>query len=977
MIKKMLDHYQINKTFGTSLLGKISQPKIKQSQSYLNQKEAFMRLCLWLFLLLISFLPLSAQTVQCFGQLTVDQLIVLLKGKGTEDRIQEIISVCGIGFSATNDNLARLRLVGASEIILKAVIEKAGQQQWEEFKKSQGLTLNSPEISAVSVAKNSQELAQLRLKGERNYIEFMIPKKNQLTAVGDIRLKLIRTDPKLGKYSMQILVGDSMLEKKDRLLNEMVQFLVSPEHIRYELVINWVQRDSAGGYLSVPKNGLTNSVQQTSNPKPAAIQPTLQNAAKPSMPENVSFAFAKAQDINSIPAYEDFLKIYPESPYTEIVKNYIGNLRTLEKGVINNLGKEALGVSKFCDKYFSGSLDRRKTCLTVGSFDDKGYIENGSTFLVDVERKYVRAEPMILRYRDGNGKIQFALFGRGLDKRCVDTAKFSGLLSTADFSFFQYLMTISEIPLVDQGVPAPLAAGIPADQPTDLSGKLPSIIDQKTAKAGLKGLFENGLQLADQGKYSDAILVYQKALKIDPSQPNIIANMADALAKSGRTDEALAAYKRAISLKPAESTYYTNMGVFLANIGRIPEAQEVFRKAAALSPAAGAQNFFNLGVSFADQGKNAEAVDAFKQAIAADASFAAAYYKLGGCLATNPLTYKDAINALSKYVEIGRNKQQVETAKKMIQTLIKDTSEAAKKVQGITKSPLRQDQSVAGDSTIPNKGALQSLLGKIVSVDDQRGEIVVQVEDRKIKISDILHFLKEVSPGIRVTGNFDYSARLINFREFGVGDTVKITYREGDSEIRSMEKVTNRPRAKEISGQARATQKQSITKPKPHDKTLNVADSVTLYLALGLASLPDRNRTAITGRVELLMILPFHIFERETIDSLVVQGIPLSEDLKYAIRSNLEPAGFITATINYGFWLRYLSDGIVIEVDAEWRDPLLCPPELKSLMGFLKFRNGEIGIIKNKVFVKDGTEAKHGNQVYVYRNGSWNLKPTS
>jgi chromosome segregation ATPase len=107
---------------------------------------------------------------------------------------------------------------------------------------------------SAAVAKNSSELGQLRLKGERNYIEFTIPKKNELMKVEDIRISLIKTDQKMGKFNLKIVVDDNQLEKKDRFINEPIQFLVGQNRVRYEIVINWVQKNQAGGYLSIPKD---------------------------------------------------------------------------------------------------------------------------------------------------------------------------------------------------------------------------------------------------------------------------------------------------------------------------------------------------------------------------------------------------------------------------------------------------------------------------------------------------------------------------------------------------------------------------------------------------------------------------------------------------------------------------------------------------------------------------------------------------
>ena len=114
--------------------------------------------------------------------------------------------------------------------------------------------LDVKETLTAAVAKNSSELSELRRKGERDYFEFEIPKKNLITKVEDIRLQLTKTDAKKGKYNIKIVVDDNSLEKKDRTVNEPVQFLVGRNRLRYELVVNWVQKDKIGGYLSIPKD---------------------------------------------------------------------------------------------------------------------------------------------------------------------------------------------------------------------------------------------------------------------------------------------------------------------------------------------------------------------------------------------------------------------------------------------------------------------------------------------------------------------------------------------------------------------------------------------------------------------------------------------------------------------------------------------------------------------------------------------------
>jgi chromosome segregation ATPase len=104
------------------------------------------------------------------------------------------------------------------------------------------------------IARNRDELQQLRLKGERNFYEFDIDKKKKVALVGDVRLMLLDANAKKKKYAVRIVVDDNQLEKKDRTVNEPVQFLVGKTKLRYELVVNDVSKDRITGYLSTPKD---------------------------------------------------------------------------------------------------------------------------------------------------------------------------------------------------------------------------------------------------------------------------------------------------------------------------------------------------------------------------------------------------------------------------------------------------------------------------------------------------------------------------------------------------------------------------------------------------------------------------------------------------------------------------------------------------------------------------------------------------
>jgi chromosome segregation ATPase len=104
------------------------------------------------------------------------------------------------------------------------------------------------------VATNGKELAALRRLGERNYTEFKLIKSKEPQRVGDIALLLKKTDPKKNKFTIEVKADDKSTEKKDRNINEPVQFYVAKAAQPYELVVNTVGKDQISGYLATPKD---------------------------------------------------------------------------------------------------------------------------------------------------------------------------------------------------------------------------------------------------------------------------------------------------------------------------------------------------------------------------------------------------------------------------------------------------------------------------------------------------------------------------------------------------------------------------------------------------------------------------------------------------------------------------------------------------------------------------------------------------
>jgi chromosome segregation ATPase len=103
------------------------------------------------------------------------------------------------------------------------------------------------------IARNADELEILKHKGDRNYYEFTLV-KGQKKQVGTVSLMLKRADSKRSKFTLAVFSDDKQYEKKDKSLNEPLQFFSGKDPMLYEIVVNNVSaKNTVTGYLSTPK----------------------------------------------------------------------------------------------------------------------------------------------------------------------------------------------------------------------------------------------------------------------------------------------------------------------------------------------------------------------------------------------------------------------------------------------------------------------------------------------------------------------------------------------------------------------------------------------------------------------------------------------------------------------------------------------------------------------------------------------------
>jgi chromosome segregation ATPase len=107
--------------------------------------------------------------------------------------------------------------------------------------------------TGVLVATNGKELQALKALGERNYFEFNLAKSKQPQQVGGVSMLLKKADQKRNRFTIELIADDKKVEKKDRNINEPLQFYVAKARQPYEIVVNEVAKDRIVGYLATPK----------------------------------------------------------------------------------------------------------------------------------------------------------------------------------------------------------------------------------------------------------------------------------------------------------------------------------------------------------------------------------------------------------------------------------------------------------------------------------------------------------------------------------------------------------------------------------------------------------------------------------------------------------------------------------------------------------------------------------------------------
>jgi hypothetical protein len=110
-----------------------------------------------------------------------------------------------------------------------------------------------------AIARTHDELVALAHRTDRDYYEFSLPKRHARKKIGSVMIELLRTNRKQNLYTIDLFFDDKRTQRKDQALDEPVFFYVQGAPTALELVVNKLDKNSIGGYISAPKGFFQNT----------------------------------------------------------------------------------------------------------------------------------------------------------------------------------------------------------------------------------------------------------------------------------------------------------------------------------------------------------------------------------------------------------------------------------------------------------------------------------------------------------------------------------------------------------------------------------------------------------------------------------------------------------------------------------------------------------------------------------------------
>lgn len=186
----------------------------------------------------------------------------------------------------------------------------------------------------------------------------------------------------------------------------------------------------------------------------------------------------------------------------------------------------------------------------------------------------------------------------------------------------------------------------------------------------IKGAFEAGVTLNNEGKYDEAIAKFNEVITQVPKCAECYTNIGAVYMHKKEYDQAEAAYKKAIEVDPNSIDAYNGLATVYNAQKKFDLAAEASGQAAKLGAAAGgaagggasASTVFNQAVIAWNAGKIADAKKLFEQATTIDPNLADAHYWLG-MANLNEGKMPEAAAQFETYLKLAPTGQYAEQAK--------------------------------------------------------------------------------------------------------------------------------------------------------------------------------------------------------------------------------------------------------------------------------------------------------------------------
>ena len=186
-----------------------------------------------------------------------------LTQKQLEDKSNQLVATQAATARLAREQSDTEKQVGAVQTDVSSVKTDVGGVKTDVASTQADLAATKSQLTRVMgdagvmsglIATNHDELQELKRKGERNYYEFTLQKGAPAQNVGTIKVQLKKVDVKRSKFTLAVSSDDKNIDKKDKNLDEPIQFYSGKSPALFEIVVNNVAKNQVTGYLSTPKS---------------------------------------------------------------------------------------------------------------------------------------------------------------------------------------------------------------------------------------------------------------------------------------------------------------------------------------------------------------------------------------------------------------------------------------------------------------------------------------------------------------------------------------------------------------------------------------------------------------------------------------------------------------------------------------------------------------------------------------------------